>query len=98
VPRDPDATTAAKNGRLGLRTTERQRALLAAASRAEGSTVSEFVLNHATRAAEDVLADRRAFLLPHPQWDDFVDALDRPARHLPRLRELLESPTVLDRE
>lgn len=87
-----------KSGRLGIRTSERQSALLTAASRAEGTTVSGFVLKHATRAAEDVLADRRAFVLPVQQWEAFVKALDRPEHDLPRLRGLLEVPTVLDGE
>jgi uncharacterized protein (DUF1778 family) len=85
-----------KSGRLGLRTSDRQRSILAAASRAEGSTISEFVLKYATRAAENVLADRRAFLLSESQWAAFTDVLDRPPRNLPRLRTLLETPTVLD--
>jgi uncharacterized protein (DUF1778 family) len=67
-----------------------------AASRAEGTTVSEFVLKYATRAAEGVLADRRAFLLSEPQWAAFRDALDRPPRDLSKLRKLLQAPTVVD--
>jgi uncharacterized protein (DUF1778 family) len=86
----------AKTERLGLRASAWQRSLLTAASRAEGTSVSEFVLKHATRAAEDVLADRRVFMLPSAQWDAFNEALDRPAKELPRLRKLLGSPTVLD--
>ena len=66
----------------------------AATSRAEGTTVSEFVLRHATIAAGQVLADRRGFQLAPQQWDAFVDALDRPERELPRLRALLEEPTL----
>ena len=83
-----------KNGRLGLRTNDRQRSILAAASRAEGSTISEFVLKYATRAAEDVLADRRAFVLAESQWSAFTDVLDRPPRDLLRLRGLIEAPTT----
>jgi uncharacterized protein (DUF1778 family) len=84
-----DASRRPKSGRLGLRTTDWQRSILAAASRAEGSTVSEFVLKYATRAAEEVLADRRAFVLSEPQWTAFADALDRPPRSFLRLRNLM---------
>lgn len=86
----------AKSERLGLRVSPWQRALLAEASRVEGTTVSDFVLSHSTRAAEDVLADRRAFMLPEDRWAAFVAALDRPDKEFPRLRKLLEAPTVLD--
>jgi uncharacterized protein (DUF1778 family) len=85
-----------KSGRIGVRTSDKQRSLLLAASRAEGTTISEFVLKYATRAAEDVLADRRAFVLAESQWTAFTDVLDRPPRDLPRLRELLEAPTTFD--
>jgi uncharacterized protein (DUF1778 family) len=92
---DPERQ-ATKSGRLGLRTSERQRSILVAASRAEGITISEFVLKYATRAAEGVLADRRAFLLSEPQWAAFTEALDRPTRDVPRLRKMLDTPTILD--
>ena len=85
-----------KKGRLGLRISEQQRSILVAASQAEGTTVSEFLLKHATRAAERVLADRRAFLLSEPQWAAFTEALDRPPRDLPKLREVLQAPTAFD--
>lgn len=88
---------ARKDKRLGLRTSERQRALLAAASQAEGTTVSDFVLRHATRAAEDVLADRRVFPVSADVWDRFVAALDRAADDVAGLDELMSTPTVLDR-
>jgi uncharacterized protein (DUF1778 family) len=85
-----------KSERLGLRASEAQRALLVAASRAEGTTVSDFVLRHATRAAEDVLADRRVFMVPAEVWDRFSAALDRPAAEMRGLDELMNTPTILD--
>ncbi len=92
VTADPDdETRRPKSGRLGLRTDEWQRSILAAASRAEGSTISEFVLKYATRAAEEVLADRRAFVLSEPQWAAFTEALDRPPRSMLRLQNLMET-------
>jgi uncharacterized protein (DUF1778 family) len=85
-----------KSERLGLRTSEEQRSLLAAASRAEGTTVSDFVLRHATTAAVNVLADRRVFVLDDEAWEAFDSALERPAREVPGLRDLLKAPTALD--
>lgn len=85
-----------KSERLGLRTSEAQRALLVAASRVEGTTVSDFVLRHATRAAEDVLADRRVFMVSAEVWDRFSAALDRPARDVEGLDDLVNTPTILD--
>jgi uncharacterized protein (DUF1778 family) len=85
-----------KSERLGLRASESQRALLVAASQVEGTTVSDFVLRYATRAAEDVLADRRVFMVSGEVWDRFSAALDRPAADVTGLDELMNTPTILD--
>ena len=79
-----------------MRASESQRALLVAASQVEGTTVSDFVLRHATRAAEDVLADRRVFMVASEVWDRFSAALDRPAGDVTGLDELMNTPTILD--
>lgn len=98
MPIEQEDLKAAKSERLSLRANAWQRTLLKEASQVEGTTVSDFVLRSATRAAEDVLADRRVFALSEDRWEAFMEVLDRPAQELPRLRELLESPTVLDEE
>jgi uncharacterized protein (DUF1778 family) len=85
-----------KDERLHLRVDPEQKALLEAASRAAGDTVSGFVLRAATEAAADVLADRRVFVLDEQAWRVFDLALSRPAAEVPGLRELLSAPTVLD--
>jgi uncharacterized protein (DUF1778 family) len=87
-----------KAERLHLRVDPEQKALLEAASRAAGDTVSGFVLRAATEAAADVLADRRVFVLEEQAWQVFDQALSRPATEVPGLRELLSAPTVLDRD
>lgn len=86
----------AKAERLHLRIDPRQKALLAAASAASGDSVSTFVLSAATEAAASVLADRRVFVLDDSSWQIFDQALARPARDVPGLRELLGTATVLD--
>jgi uncharacterized protein (DUF1778 family) len=85
-----------KAERLHLRVDPEQKALLEAASRAAGDTVSGFVLRAATEAAADILADRRVFVLDEQAWQVFDQALSRPAAAVPGLRELLSAPTVLD--
>lgn len=86
-----------KNERIALRVSSAQRVLLDEASRAEETTLSEFVLHAAIRRAEDVLADRRRFLLSEDAWKAFVDLLDRPAVEKPRLRRLMTTPSILER-
>ena len=70
----------AKAERLHLRVDTDQKALLEAASRAVGASVSTFVLRVATEAAAQV----------------FDEALARPAGDIAGLRELVNAPTVLD--
>jgi uncharacterized protein (DUF1778 family) len=85
-----------KAERLHLRVDPEQKALLEAASRAAGDTVSGFVLRAATEAAADIVADRRVFVLDEQAWQVFDQALSRPAAEVPGLRELLSTATVLD--
>ena len=87
-----------KIDRLHLRVDPEHKALLEAASRAAGDTISGFVLRAATEAAADVLADRRVFVLDEAAWEVFDQAMSRPPADVPGLRELLSAPTVLDRE
>ena len=88
--------TAGKNERIGVRATVWQRTLLQAASHAEGTTVSDFMLRHATQAAENLLADRRLFVVNTVAWDAFSAALDAPAKDVPGLEKLINMPTLLD--
>jgi uncharacterized protein (DUF1778 family) len=86
-----------KDGRIAVRASREERELIALASRASATTVSNFVLRASIAQAADVLAERREFRLPPDQWDAFVAMLDRPAVAKPRLRRLLREPSVLDR-
>jgi uncharacterized protein (DUF1778 family) len=85
-----------KTERIALRASVRERELLYQASRASGTSLSEFVLDSATTAAENVLADRTRFQLPPERWVDFVERLDQPTLDKPRLRVLLTEPSALD--
>jgi uncharacterized protein (DUF1778 family) len=87
-----------RSERLGIRTTPEQKAALEAASRMEGTTVSDFVLTHATEAAQSLLADQQRFVLSPDGWDEFVRVLDGPGEEVPGLRDLLRRPSVLDHE
>jgi uncharacterized protein (DUF1778 family) len=79
----------ARETRLNLRTTARQDTLIRLAARTTNKTVTDFVLESASNAAEQVLADRRWFMLDDAAWASFEDLLDRPAVVKPRLTELL---------
>lgn len=87
-----------RSARLSLRASTRQSKLIRAAADAQGRSVTDFILEIATKAAEDVLATRSDFVLPRDQWAAFVSALDRPVRRKPRLERLFAESSVLDRK
>lgn len=81
--------------RLNIRATAKQDTLIRLAAQATSKTVTEFVLDSASNAADQVLADRRWFLLDDAAWSAFNDSLERRPVAKPRLRELLaEESTV----
>ena len=82
--------------KLQLRITLSARNKLRLAAAATDRSVSEFVLESALVHAEEVLANRRNFVLEATQWKAFIAALDAPARPLPRLERLFKEPGFFD--
>lgn len=87
-------TRSTRTEKLDLRLTPEAKRTLAAAAQAQRRSLSDFVLESALGRAEEALADRRSFQLSPEQWADFIAALDAPPRDLPRLRKLLNEPSV----
>ena len=84
-----------REARLNLRATAKQDALIRLAAQTTSKTVTDFVLDSASNAAEQILADRRWFLLDDDAWAAFEDLLERPAVLKPRLKALLEQESDL---
>ncbi len=91
-------TTRRKEERLELRLEADRRRLLDQAAKASGVSTSAFVLEHATLAAQQTLADRTSFVLSPEQWDAFVELLDRPVQPVEGLARFLAGPSVQDLE
>lgn len=84
--------------KLDLRLTAEAKHTLTAAARAQRRSLSEFVLESALNRAEEALADRRVFQLPPEKWEMFIAALDASPRDLPRLRKLMNEPSVFSHD
>ena len=69
-----------KEDRLELRLESERRQLLDRAAQSVGVSTSAFVLEHATLAAQQTLADRTVFVVSDEDWDAFVALLDRPVQ------------------
>jgi uncharacterized protein (DUF1778 family) len=90
-------TTRGKHARLAMRLTSDQDALIRDAAAVTGQSLTEFVTSAAVTRAKDTLADRRIFRLDDAAWSEFAAILDRPARSIPELAELLNEPTPWDK-
>lgn len=87
-------TSTVRSGRLGLRTTPIQAALIQRAAEVTQKSITEFVLSSACEKAEQTLLDQRLFQVDEETWKLFEEALERPAQARVGLRELLEEPPV----
>jgi uncharacterized protein (DUF1778 family) len=83
-----------RSSRLNLRLSEDADAAIRRGAEAAGTSVSDFVVRAAVDRAERELADRTRFVLDDEQWAAFVELLDRPARPVAEVRELMRGNDV----
>lgn len=85
-----------RTDRIDLRIHPEAKEALQAAATLRHKSVSEFILDSALGAADEVLADRRHFGLKAEQWEAFQAALDAKPRPLPRIKRLMQEPGIFD--
>lgn len=83
--------SAGRDETINLRATRKQKALIDQAAEALGRSRSDFMLDTVCREAENVLLDRRYFVLSEQAFRKFTAMLDRPPKNNPKLRRLLET-------
>ena len=88
--------TPTRTDRIDLRITPEAKQALQAAASARRTSVSDFVLASALKAAQEALAERQYFGLNAEQWAAFQAALDAPPQSHARLKKLLREPGVFD--
>ncbi|MFZ1427409.1 MAG: DUF1778 domain-containing protein [Geminicoccaceae bacterium] len=93
-PPMPQHNAGSREALINIRAQHRQRELIDRAAHVLGRNRSEFMLEAACRAAEDVLLDQRLVQLSPEAWEQFNSLLDAPARDIPALRALLASKPV----
>lgn len=74
---------------LNIRAKETQRALIDTAAGILHKSRTDFILDIACQAAENVILDRRMFNLDDEQYAEFIDMLDAPVTVNPALDTLL---------
>ncbi len=88
------AKTETRIEKLDLRLTPSAKRVLQIAASAAHRSVSEFVLESALARAQETLPDRQRFGLDAEQWAAFQAALNAPPLPAPRLKKLLQKPSV----
>jgi len=89
--------SAMRSGRLGLRTTSAQAALIQRAAEATQKSVTEFVLSSVCEKAEQTLLDQRLFMVDDQTWLAFQDALERPVLVNKGLQSLISEPAIWEK-
>lgn len=85
----------AKTKRVNLRVAERDDDLFRRAAVYAEQSLSEFLVASGRERAQHLLADRTRFVLSEEQWTAFTAELDRPAKVIPEVVELLRRPPPL---
>jgi uncharacterized protein (DUF1778 family) len=85
-----------RSEKVDLRLSSADKRTLEAAASACSRSVSDFVRDSALSRANEMLADRRTFVLSKAKWAQFQAALDAPTGTLPRMQHLLTEPGFFD--
>lgn len=97
VDEERKVPTLTRTEKIDLRLTPSAKRVLQSAATAARRSVSEFVLESALARAEETLPDRTRFGLDAERWAAFLATLDAPTRPNPRLKKLLQKPSVFER-
>jgi uncharacterized protein (DUF1778 family) len=81
---------------MQLRLQPLQKAVLARAAQLRHTSLSNFMLEHAYEAAQQVLAEQVDIVMAPAEWEAFCKALDAPPRQIPALRRLFAKPSVFN--
>lgn len=88
--------TANKRETLNIRIKPEERMLIDRAAKARGKNRTDFILNAARLAAEEVLLDRKIITVSPEIYAEFVAGLDMPPGSNERLRKTLQTPAPWD--
>ena len=89
-------TSKRKVATVQLRLHPAEKAVLARAAQLRQTSLSNFMLQHACDAAQQVIADQVDLVMSPAEWERFRKALDAPPRSIPTLKKLLTQQSVFD--
>ena len=89
--------TGSKSMQINMRIRPAQRELIARAAELRHKSVSEFMIDAATEAAEDALLKQRVFLVGDEQYKQILQIMDSPVSDNPALQKMLNTPAPWER-
>jgi len=92
----PKKPSSSKATTVQLRLRPDQKAVLVRAAQLSRTSLSNFMLEHACEAAQQILAEQVDIVMPLAEWEAFCKALDAPPRRIPALKKLLTEASVFD--
>jgi len=78
-----------KDRNINIRASSQQMRLIDRAAAMKGTSRSEFMLEAATREAEDLIFDGNVLTMPAAEWDDYIASIASPPAPTAALRNLL---------
>lgn len=83
-----------KNARLEFRVTAEQKDAIEEAAAIEGRTVTDFSASALYERAQEVIERERRLRVDAVRFDAFIEVMERPARSVTGLRDLLSRESV----
>jgi len=77
---------------INMRIRPAQRELISRAAELRHKSVSEFMIDAATEAAEDALLNQRIFLVDDDRYKQILRLMDSPVSDNPALQKMLKTP------
>lgn len=92
----PKVESPLRDTKVQLRMMPLQKEVISRAANLKQTTLTNFMVENAFNAAQQILADQVHFYLSPEKWEEFCAALDAPPKDIPALRKLLTGPSVFD--
>ena len=92
----PKGESPLRDTKVQLRMMPLQKEVISRAANLKQTTLTNFMVENAFNAAQQILADQVHFYLSPEKWEEFCAALDAPPKDIPALRKLLTQPSVFD--
>jgi uncharacterized protein (DUF1778 family) len=89
-------TTERPRTKIEIRTTPAQKQIIEQAAKAEGVNVTAFIFSRVFPEAQRILGERSLFVLNQSSWKELETILNRPAKPSARLKELMQTPSVIE--